>query len=138
MKKNKIVYSFLLLSFLFMFSLYAQKSQPGDAIVTKMEKVLHLTDEQVSQIRPIVRDYTNTRLKVMQNFKDEGTIDKTLLYAQLKELRKEEYEKLDKILTKKQIKQWIDHQNTARIMNGNTEGGDDDDFRLPDSSAVMF
>lgn len=126
--KNKIISYFFIIHFFLIVSAYAQEKSDADNVVAKMETVLNLTQQQVDLLKPIVKEYTARRHQIIQNFKEKGTFDKSVLYIKLKQLKEEENQKLGQVFTQVQMKQWIDHQILTQTINGDESGVDSNDI----------
>jgi predicted RND superfamily exporter protein len=75
-------------------------------IMTKMKQELKLSDEQVSQITPIIKN----EIEQMQALMSQGT-DRDAGRSQMEALRKSTESKLSQYLTQEQITLWKNKQN---------------------------
>ena len=89
----------------------------ADYKVNKMKKALNLTEAQAAAIKPIVKDYLIRREAFLQDTAGQGIVDHVSIKGTLKGLRKDEYQKLGKILSEDQMKKWIDKENLMAALN---------------------
>jgi hypothetical protein len=111
-----------------------------DDRVSKMQKILHLTDTQVRAVRPIIKDYLFKCEAVAQEATGGGIFDRSAAQDTLNAFKSQEYEKLSLVLTPDQVKKWTDRENLMTTLNrGGTAGsvGDDSSFGM-DGARMAF
>jgi hypothetical protein len=107
-----------------------------DYKVDKMKRELRLTDTQAEAIRPVIKDYWTKKEALLQDVAGQGIVDHVSVKNSLKALRDDEHQKLSKILTADQMKQWIDKENLMATLN--PDGGEnavDDDVSMTANGA---
>ncbi len=111
-----------------------------DYRLNKMQTSLHLTDTQVSAIRPILKDYVTKHQAVLQQESGEGIVDHTAVKTTLKELKEQEYQQLSKILSEDQMKSWINKENLMAALNpdGSESAVDDGPGLTPNGASFKF
>lgn len=83
-------------------------------IVSRMKEDLNLTEEQMSQIMPIIQD----ELSQMQSFMEQGASPDTVR-SKMDELRQSTESKLSQYLTQDQLTQWKNKQQQPPQKEGN-------------------
>ena len=102
----KAIYGCLLVLSLAMAPAFAQEQPPSaDDIVSKMQSKLNLTQDQVAAITPIFEKYASKRQELRQGVED-GTVDRSDMRSQMKDLRESEKQELSQILSADQMSQW--------------------------------
>jgi len=81
-----------------------------DAVMFQMTANMKLTQDQLEAIRPIVTDNI-VKIRDLQLGLQRGDIDGKTMYNQREQLIEEEDRKLSYILTKDQMKVWINIQD---------------------------
>ncbi|HNX90600.1 MAG TPA: hypothetical protein PKY78_03700 [Candidatus Omnitrophota bacterium] len=116
-------YCFIVLTMVvFSANVYAQPKQPPSAkeMVERMKKELNLTDEQVSQITPVIEEEMNTMRSVMGEPKGG---DKESGRSQMEAIHQETETKLAQYLTKDQLNSWKSkRQGPPRGRSGANDG----------------
>ena len=84
-----------------------QEKQPPSAgeIAAKMKQNLNLTDEQVSQITPVIEENIQQRQAIMEQAKGQET-DRDAMKGQMAALRESMESKLAQYLTPEQLEKW--------------------------------
>jgi len=127
---RKYLVCFMMLFFLTSAAVFAQDEDLRSNVdykANKMQKALKLTDTQAEDIRPIIKDYLIKREAVLQETAGQGILDHVAIKSTLKGLKENEYQKLSKILSEDQMKQWINKENQMAILNpDSTESTIDD------------
>jgi len=85
--------------------------------VDKMKKELSLTESQAAAIGPIIKEYLTKRSTILQEVAGEGVVDHVSVKATLKALKEEEYQKLNKVFSADQMKEWINRENLMASLN---------------------
>jgi len=88
-----------------------------DYKVNKMKRELKLTDSQANAIDPIIKDYMVKRQAFIDQVAGQGVVDHVAVRGTLKELKETEYQKLGKILSKDQMKDWVNKENLMASLN---------------------
>jgi len=102
----KVIYACLAVLFLITLPVFAQNQPPSaDEIVAKMQSELNLTQDQVSAITPIIEKYASKREQLHQGLED-GTIEKSDMRSQMKELKQDEADDLSQVLSTDQMGEW--------------------------------
>ena len=99
-----------------------------DYKTNKMKNELNLTFAQADAIRPIIKDYMVKRGALLEQVGGEGILDHVSVKATLKALKEKEYEKLSKVLSQDQMKEWINKENIMATLNPDSvdsSAGDD-------------
>ena len=89
----------------------------ADDVITKMKTQVNLTKEQVVTLKPIIENNIIKRQQLMQDLKDKGITDKSIIKNTMEELGKEENQKLSQILTKDQMDKWVSYQNYQKMLS---------------------
>jgi len=102
----KVIYSCVMVLLFATMPVFAQ-GQPlsADDIVAKMQSQLNLTQDQVAAITPIIEKYSSKRQELQQNAED-GTLERSDMRTQMKQLRVDEKQELSQILSADQMIQW--------------------------------
>ena len=99
-----------------------------DYKVDKMKNELNLSFAQADAIRPIIKDYLVKRGALLHEVGGEGIVDHVSVKATLKALKEKEYEKLSKVLSGDQMKEWINKETIMATLNPDSvESSVDDD-----------
>jgi len=85
--------------------------------VNKMKNELKLTDSQADAIRPVIKDYLIKRAAILQEVTGQGIVDHVSVKETLKALKQSEYQRLSKIISEDQMKQWINRENLMATLN---------------------
>jgi hypothetical protein len=110
----KSIYGCLMVLLLTVMPGFAQEQAPSaDDIVSKMQSKLNLTSDQVTAITPIIEKYTSKRQELKQGVED-GTIERSDMRNQMKQMRADEKQELSQILSADQISQWEQMQSQMR------------------------
>lgn len=122
----KTIAGILIVLFFTAVSGYTQGYQPpsADDIITKMKGELNLTDEQVSQIKPIIENEIQQQQAIKEQAKSQGT-DRETVKSQLQTLRNDTESKLSQYLSQDKMTQWRDDQKRRERLNGdpNSDSG---------------
>jgi len=118
----KVFYAWLMGLFLMTIPVFAQQQPPsaGD-IVARMQSQLNLTQDQSSAITPIIEKYTSKREELRQGVED-GTVERSNMRAQMKQMREDEKQELSQILSADQVSQW-DALMKSQMHRHPAEGG---------------
>jgi hypothetical protein len=109
--------SALLLFLVFTFSTaFANEGQIND-LLHKMKTVLHLSEEQVETIKPIVKENLERRQEVMEGLQSEAVFNKSSYKREMLKLREEENQELSKVLTPEQMKILLNRQHIQDSLN---------------------
>jgi len=122
---------------------FAQEGDIDAAVdykVNKMQKYLKLSDAQVHDVRPIIKDYASKRHALLEELQTQGIVDHQAAKSSLKALRDIEHQQLSKILSEDQLKKWIDKENVMAALN--PDGGesmvDDGPTLNPEGASFKF
>jgi hypothetical protein len=140
---NKIIWYVLAACVAFSTTVYAQaqeKSPSVDDRVAKMATELSLTDAQTQAVKPIIAEYITKRDKVLEEVEGEAIVDHAALRSTMTALKKDEYQKLGKVLSEDQLRRWVQRENLRAALNKGDMGAqasDDTTFNL-DGAAFKF
>jgi len=101
----RAIYGCLIVLLCIAIPVFAQQPPSAEDIVSKMQSQLNLTQDQVSAITPIIEKYTSKREALKQGVED-GTMERSDMRAQMKQLRVDEKQELSQILSADQLSQW--------------------------------
>jgi len=102
----------------------------ADEILAKMKTQLNLTDTQVNDVTPIIKEYAGRRQALMQIPETIFSPSKRSIRNQMKELKEEENKELSKVLTPDQMKKWDHSENVKGFLNQDEIEGADTTPRL--------
>jgi hypothetical protein len=110
----KPIHVYLMILFFTAMPVFAQDQPPSaDDIVAKMQTQVHLTQDQVSAITPIIEKFASKRQELRQGVED-GTIERSDMRAQMKQMKTDENQELGQILSADQMGQWKQMQGQMR------------------------
>ena len=119
--RMKAICACLMIIFFTSIPVFAQGQPPSaEDIVSKMQSKLNLTQDQVTAITPIIEKYTSKREELKQGVED-GTIERSDMRNQMKQMREDEKQELSQILSNDQLSQWAKMQ--AQMHRHSQEGG---------------
>ncbi len=128
MKQLKL-FTFLsiLSALLFSFNIRAY-AQPGnmptaEELANKMKTKLNLTDEQITQIYPIIEEQVEKKKRILEQARGQGRSAMQSMRSQMEEINKETEEKLVNYLTAEQLEQWRKEQENMQSEMRNKRGG---------------
>jgi transcriptional accessory protein Tex/SPT6 len=130
---NKVAYSIFWAVLLFVtLPVFAQDQLQGDSvpqpssaadIVANMQSKLNLTQDQLTAVTPIIEKYLSKDGELRQKIKD-GTLDKSSIPSQIKELRADENQELGQVLSADQLKRWKKMLIQRRHRHSSESGGE--------------
>ncbi|MBF0511297.1 MAG: hypothetical protein HQL13_03110 [Candidatus Omnitrophica bacterium] len=85
----------------------------ADEIVSKMQVKLHLTQDQMTAVKPIIEKFLSKREELKSSMED-GTNDKDKIKGEMKQLRLDEAQELGQVLSAAQLSQWKQMQKSLR------------------------
>lgn len=110
----KVVLACLMVLFFTGIPAFAQGALPSvDDIVSKMQSKLNLTQDQVAAITPIIEKFISKHQELKQSVED-GTIERSDMRTQMKQLKEDEKQELSQVLSSDQISQWEKMQSQIR------------------------
>jgi hypothetical protein len=77
-----------------------------EEIISTMKERLHLSEEQVAEVEPIIKEAGEKRNQIMANYTGQGGEARTSMRAEVQELRKETEAKLSTLLTSDQMDEY--------------------------------
>ncbi|MDE1920487.1 MAG: hypothetical protein KGJ09_01835 [Candidatus Omnitrophica bacterium] len=98
-----------------------------DYNVNKMKTVLQLTKAQVQAVYPIVQDYLVKREAVLQQVAGGGLLEHGAVKSAIQKLKEEENKRLSLVLSREQMKKWINRENILASLNPDGNGDSDVD-----------
>jgi len=121
---NKIMGYFLAAFFVLGTSVYAQDLQLSlNDRVYRMTRELNLTDTQADAVKPIIKGYMTKREAALQEAQTQAIVDHAALRNAIEALKRDQYQKLSKILSEDQLHRWIQKENLRAALNkDNMEG----------------
>jgi hypothetical protein len=93
----------------------------ADQIVSSMKKSLDLTDEQVKQILPVIKEEMSKREELMGQGGGPGDFES--MKSDMEKIDKETETELAKYLTEEQIAKWKKQQSERKSRMGRGPGG---------------
>jgi len=114
------LYGVLFLFFVLSCAVFAQNEDLQSTVeykVSKMKTELNLTDTQASAIKPILKDYMFKHAAILKEVEGQGIVDHVAVKSTLKGLKKDEYQKLSKVLNEDQMKKWVNKENLMAALN---------------------
>ena len=99
---------------------YQQPS--ADDIIKKMKEQIDLTDQEASQVKPIIESDIQQKQAIKDQAESQGT-DRETVKTQLKQLRKDTESQLSRYLSQEQIEQWENYQRRLERLNGGQDSG---------------
>jgi hypothetical protein len=135
--KGKTITSCILVGLIFSNILVLAQAEDNNAdeILAKMKTQLNLTDTQVNDVTPIIKEYAGRRQALMQIPETVFSPSKSRIRSQVEQLREEENKKLRQVLTPDQMKKWDHSENVKGFLNQDeTEGAD----RTPSLNGMSF
>lgn len=83
-----------------------------DSLVTDLTEQLNLTEEQATQLKPVLEEQYSSMRELMMAARQSG--DMASARPKMEELRKQHHEKVSKILTEEQLKKYQEIQESSR------------------------
>ena len=109
-------------------SVYAQDLQLSvNDRVARMARELNLTDAQAAAVKPIIKEYMTKCEAVLQEAQAEAIIDRAALKSAIESLKRDQYQKLGKILSEDQLKKWVQKEHLRAALNKEDMGGQFED-----------
>jgi flagellar motor protein MotB len=116
--RNRIIWHILVILFFLIVYAYAQETASVNEIVAEMKKELNLTQEQADAVKPIIEENMAKREELRQRVQDEVMLtDRATIQRKIRELERDENQKLAQILTKEQMNKWIQKQSLRNVFN---------------------
>ena len=109
-----------------------------DYKVNKMRTELNLTDSQADAIRPIIKDYLSQTKSSFRGSGRRGHCGPCCSKRHFEGIKREEYQKLSKILSEDQMKKWINKENLMAALNPDSVESTVDDGASLTASGANF
>ena len=101
---------------------YQQPS--ADDIIKKMKEQIDLTDQEASQVKPIIESDIQQKQAIKDQANNQGT-DQETVKTQLRQLRNDTESQLSRYLSQEQMTQWKDYQRLLDRLNGGQDSGNE-------------
>jgi hypothetical protein len=82
------------------------QGKSAEEIISTMKERLHLSEDQVAGVEPIIKEACEKRNQIMANYAGQGREARTSMRAEVQELRKETETKLSTLLTSEQMDEY--------------------------------
>jgi len=104
---------------------FAQEGQPpsppsASDIVAKMKQELNLSDEQASQVIPVIQEEIQEMQTIMEQARNQG-VSREAMLSQMESLHKNTESKLSQYLTEDQLTQWKNRRQQPSRRGGNKD-----------------
>jgi len=99
----------------------ASSNKTPQEIMSRMKERLHLTEDQINKITPIIEESVNKRREITEN----NMLDKKTMKSSLQQLQFVTDMKLGQILTKEQLEEYQSHreEQTDATQSGDMQHG---------------
>ncbi len=97
-----------------------KRAKDPDKIIAHLTEKLSLSDEQVTQIRPIIENQAEQQKQLFEKYGSQGRAGKQAMRGEMKTLREETHSKMAAVLTEEQMEKY---ESLRPKLGRNKQGG---------------
>ncbi|MCP4109620.1 MAG: hypothetical protein GY749_29555 [Desulfobacteraceae bacterium] len=91
-----------------------KRGQTPDQIMSALKERLNLTEEQESQVRPVIEKQVESRKAIFDKYRDEPRENRKSMRDEIKQNREDTEKQLEAILSEEQMKEYKNYLNEKR------------------------
>ncbi|MCP4346477.1 MAG: hypothetical protein GY795_13230 [Desulfobacterales bacterium] len=99
-----------------------KRGQTPDQIMSALKERLNLTEEQESQVRPVIEKQVESRKAIFDKYRDEPRENRKSMRDEIKQNREDTEKQLEAILSEEQMEEYRNYLNEKRSKRRGKKG----------------